>query len=254
MPWQFIVLAVCAAAAGRRKDYYAVLGIPKTATSNQIKKAYRDLALKHHPDKNPNNREVAERKFREVAEAYEVLSDKERRKQYDAGQSFASDRHSASGFQQQSFRSADDIFKEFFGTDDPFANFDAMFRGIVGGSDLFDSGFFRMDGLDSTSFVQSTTTVGPNSRSYTKTVRTSSGFDGGQASSWSSIGSSSFVQSTTTVGPDGHTYTKISRSFTGVDGRTSRQAHVEESIQGGTTRRGDRSAIDPSRRRRPRTS
>lgn len=63
------------------KDYYKILGIPRSATDDEIKKAYRKLALRYHPDKNksPN----AEEKFKEVAEAYEVLSDKSKRDLYD---------------------------------------------------------------------------------------------------------------------------------------------------------------------------
>lgn len=64
------------------KDYYMVLGVEKDATPEQIKKAYRKLAVKYHPDKNPDNRE-AEEKFKEANEAYEVLSDPEKRKKYD---------------------------------------------------------------------------------------------------------------------------------------------------------------------------
>ena len=63
-------------------DYYKVLGIPKTATANDIKKAYRKLARKYHPDLNPNDKE-AEHKFKEANEANEVLSDPENRKKYD---------------------------------------------------------------------------------------------------------------------------------------------------------------------------
>ena len=63
-------------------DYYKVLGIPKTATANDIKKAYRKLARKHHPDLNPNDKE-AEQKFKDANEANEVLSDPENRKKYD---------------------------------------------------------------------------------------------------------------------------------------------------------------------------
>jgi curved DNA-binding protein len=79
------------------KDYYAILGINKTATSEEIKQAFRKLARKYHPDVNPNNKQ-AEAKFKEVNEAYEVLSDPDKRKKYDqfgqywkqAGQGFPS--------------------------------------------------------------------------------------------------------------------------------------------------------------------
>jgi molecular chaperone DnaJ len=64
------------------KDYYKVLGVSQQATEEEIKKAYRKLALKYHPDRNPGNKE-AEEKFKEAAEAYRVLSDSEKRKRYD---------------------------------------------------------------------------------------------------------------------------------------------------------------------------
>ena len=64
-------------------DFYDVLGIPRTATETDIKKAYRKLAVKWHPDKNPDNREEAEARFKEVAEAFEVLSDPEKKVAYD---------------------------------------------------------------------------------------------------------------------------------------------------------------------------
>jgi curved DNA-binding protein len=64
------------------KDYYTILGISKQATDEEIKKAFRKLAVKYHPDKNPGNKE-SEEKFKEINEAYEVLSDAEKRKKYD---------------------------------------------------------------------------------------------------------------------------------------------------------------------------
>ena len=64
------------------KDYYAVLGVPSSATQDEIKKKYRKLAAKHHPDKNPNDPKAAET-FKEISEAYQVLGDAEKRKQYD---------------------------------------------------------------------------------------------------------------------------------------------------------------------------
>ena len=64
------------------KDYYEILGVKKTAAEGEIKKAYRDLAKKFHPDKNKGNKD-AENRFKEISEAYAVLSDKEKRAQYD---------------------------------------------------------------------------------------------------------------------------------------------------------------------------
>ena len=64
------------------KDYYSVLGINKSASPEEIKKAFRKLAVKYHPDRNPDNK-AAEERFKEISEAYEVLSDKDKRKKYD---------------------------------------------------------------------------------------------------------------------------------------------------------------------------
>lgn len=64
------------------KDYYKILGIDKSASQDEIKKSYRKMAMKHHPDKNPNNKE-SEEKFKECAEAFEILSDPQKRQQYD---------------------------------------------------------------------------------------------------------------------------------------------------------------------------
>jgi curved DNA-binding protein len=83
-------------------DYYKTLGVEKNAEPEDIKKAYRKLALKYHPDRNPNNRE-AEEKFKKISEAYAVLSDPAKRKQYD---NFGSDQFS------QKF-SQEDIFRDF---------------------------------------------------------------------------------------------------------------------------------------------
>lgn len=67
----------------KKEDYYQVLGVAKTATDEEIKKAYRKLAVKWHPDKNPENKEAAQEKFKVIAEAYSVLSDKDKRVIYD---------------------------------------------------------------------------------------------------------------------------------------------------------------------------
>ncbi len=65
-----------------KRDYYEILGMQKNAGQDAIKKAYRKMALKYHPDRNPNNKN-AEEKFKEAAEAYEVLSDQKKRQIYD---------------------------------------------------------------------------------------------------------------------------------------------------------------------------
>src|SRR3954449_10973712 len=66
----------------QNKDFYAVLGVSASASQDDIKKQYRKLAARYHPDKNPNDAKAADR-FKEISEAYQVLGDPERRKQYD---------------------------------------------------------------------------------------------------------------------------------------------------------------------------
>lgn len=85
------------------EDYYQILGISKTADIEEIKKAYRKLALKFHPDRNPNDK-VAEERFKKINEAYAVLSDPEKRKQYDR---FGSDRFGQRFTQEDIFRGFD---------------------------------------------------------------------------------------------------------------------------------------------------
>src|SRR3712207_5725421 len=65
-----------------KRDYYEVLGVDKNASEDEIKKAYRKIAIKYHPDRNPGDKE-AEEKFKEAAEAYDVLHDAQKRQQYD---------------------------------------------------------------------------------------------------------------------------------------------------------------------------
>lgn len=115
-----------------KRDYYEVLGVEKTASADEIKKAFRKLALKYHPDKNPGDKE-AEEKFKEVAEAYNVLRDTEKRKQYDQ---FGFDGMNGAGGFSGAGMSMDDIFSQFgdifegFG----FGGFGGGFSSAYGGS------------------------------------------------------------------------------------------------------------------------
>ncbi len=99
------------------EDYYAVLGVAKNANEQDIKKAYRKLAMQYHPDKNPGDK-AAEDKFKEAAEAYSVLSDKEKRAIYDQYGIQGLKAQGAggfSGFDAEGFRGFEDILGDFFG-------------------------------------------------------------------------------------------------------------------------------------------
>ncbi len=109
------------------QNYYKVLGIEKNATPEQIKKAYRKLAMKWHPDRNPDNKEESEKQFKEIGEAYSVLNDAKKRKTYDQfGEDGLNSNFSGAHF---TFNNAEDIFKQFFGDKNPW---DEMFNGMGG--------------------------------------------------------------------------------------------------------------------------
>lgn len=147
------------------KDYYKILGVSKSASDAEIKKEFRKLAKKYHPDKNPDNAE-AERKFKEVNEAYEVLKDPEKRKKYDQfGQNYKQ--------YQQAGGSADDFFRQYAGRAGGHGgqhtyyegDFGDIFGGAGGGgfSDFFQNLF---GGGAAGGFGQTRGRAGARSRAY----------------------------------------------------------------------------------------
>uniref|UniRef100_A0A1J3DX22 DnaJ-like protein subfamily B member 13 n=1 Tax=Noccaea caerulescens TaxID=107243 RepID=A0A1J3DX22_NOCCA len=145
-------------------DYYKILLVDKSANDDDLKKAYRKLAMKWHPDKNPNNKKDAEAKFKQISEAYDVLSDPQKRAVYDqfgeeglkgnvpppnagggpgGGASYFSAGDGPSSF-RFSPRNADDIFAEFFGFSTPFGGGSS---GGGGGGQRFSSRMFGGDDM-----------------------------------------------------------------------------------------------------------
>ena len=122
------------------KDYYKILGVEKSATQDEIKKAYRKLAMKFHPDRNPGDKS-AEEKFKEITEANEVLSDPEKRKKYDTlGANWKQYQHAGTGF--------DDFFSQYGGsrrsggtTYEFSGDMGDLFGNLGGFSDFFESFF-----------------------------------------------------------------------------------------------------------------
>ena len=111
------------------RDYYDILNVDKNANDNDIKKAYRKVAMKYHPDKNPGDK-ASEEKLKEAAEAYSVLSDQEKKNRYDQ---MGHQQYQQFGSQGQGFSggiNVEDIFNSVFGGGGSFGD-------IFGGGDIF---------------------------------------------------------------------------------------------------------------------
>lgn len=136
-----------------QKDYYKTLGVADTASADEIKKAYRDLAKKFHPDTNPNNKSAEER-FKEISEAYYVLNDAKKRREYDAFRKsgFSQAYGSGGGFQGAQGFNFEEILRAFKGARTSSSGSTRVhFGGNMGGfedvfSDLFGGGYARSGG------------------------------------------------------------------------------------------------------------
>jgi len=243
-------------------DYYELLGLDRGASDADIKKAYRKLAVKWHPDKNPDDPATAEAMFKSIAEAYDVLSDPQKRASYDrygkegvaAGGGGGFGGGSFGGGGVHDFAAADEIFKRFFGGRDPFAAFgndpfgDDFFQGRVssgcgggggsgrgggggvrGGRSLFADSFFggQLGGFGNDPFGDGGFGGGGFSSS-TSFSSFGGGFGGGMTSSSTSMSTSiengvRITRKTTTQSVNGQTTTTVEESRTHPDGSTETQ-------------------------------
>eukprot|EP00092_Neocalanus_flemingeri_P037213 GFUD01040518.1.p1 GENE.GFUD01040518.1~~GFUD01040518.1.p1 ORF type:complete len:210 (-),score=64.97 GFUD01040518.1:49-678(-) len=166
----FCVLSVC----GAKRDYYKVLELQKGASKQEVKKAFRKMALKYHPDKNPGKDTT--KKFREVAEAYEVLGDDEKRRQYDdQGHGAWQGEYKPGKFNfDDLFKDFDDDFFKEMGVDlkGHFANhFGTHKEAMGGGFDLNDINFKEMFRETFSSMVGDNVEVKGNQKCRTITVK-----------------------------------------------------------------------------------
>lgn len=142
------------------KDYYAILGIDRSVDQTAIQKAYRKLALRWHPDKNPDNVQEAQAKFQEISEAYGILSDPDKRRTYDQFGEEGLNGHG--GMSHGNFFDPNEIFRQFFGGN-PFGESHFARTGFGGGGP-FHSGFFTTGFDDDDGFPNFTFGFGQPSR------------------------------------------------------------------------------------------
>lgn len=170
------------------RDYYEILGVDKKASADEIKKAYRKMAKKYHPDAHPGDK-AAEEKFKEANEAYEVLSDSEKRKKYDQfgregqfynGADFDPSKYCFGNGVRYEYRTEgggfSDFFNMFFGGGDPFGSFDSdsIFGGNTGRGSRFGRSM-KMKGQDIESLLEISLEDGFRGAKRLVSLRTASG-------------------------------------------------------------------------------
>ena len=226
----------------QKKDYYEVLGLTKDASVADIKKAYRKLALQWHPDKNLERKEEAEKKFKEIGEAYMVLSDPKKRQQYDqfgheepgmpdfggAGPGAGAGFPPFGGFHSFGGFDARRIFEEFFGGRDPFEGF------ADDDDDFFGGGLFGHQGTQRSGASRGRGARGPmgmfNDPLFGDFFGGQSDFgNAGFSAHFSSGGPGSVSSQTTTVIQNGRVITKTEK--TTVDAQGNRTTKVVEEIK-----------------------
>ena len=211
-----ISLVALAVIAGGDKTYYEILNVDQDASLQTIKKAYRKLAMEHHPDRNRGNEKQAEIIFRDISEAYEVLSDETSRKRYDQNLKYGGNNFSQSTYSNNFRRSSQyrDPFAQF---NDLFQN-DEFFKSAAKGlDDLFTKVFEEANNNNqgqrrraatgggggggggikfSTSFGSSSSTFSSGSSSTTTTSRSSGswGFGGGGGGTYESRSTRTIIQ------------------------------------------------------------
>ena len=159
------------------KDYYQILGVPRNASGEQIKKAYRRLAMKYHPDRNPGHEKWANDKFKEVNEAFSILGDPEKKRQYDQ---FRTMGDMGNIFSSRVTRSTfEDLMKDFGGAGLGFDFLDNIFGDSLQGQDFYFKTFSR--GFGGPGGMRFTTSKGINLEEILKRAKPASRYEANYA-------------------------------------------------------------------------